>query len=385
MSATPTHVSDRLSEYCEGQLSQDESARIAEHLLACRTCRQAYDDVQLGVRLASELCVVEAPDALWNGIAAAAAGGRVTPISRSHSPSYRARGGWRMSASITLLIVGGSAAAWSVAATRAARWSVEAVAGTPTIGSSRLEGRARLVAGDWLVTDSVSTAMVTVGRIGNAEVAPGSRLRLVRANPADHRLALERGSIHARISAPPRLFVVETPAGTAIDLGCEYTLDVDASGTSRLHVTLGWVALTDRSKQTLVPAGAVATTRPGIGVSIPYYEDATIALRNGVLTLDDRPDDPIALAVVLNEARRRDALTLWHILPRVEGQARAQVVTRLATLVPMPEGVSRDEVLDLDSGDLDRWLEAIEPAWSVVRQPLWMRVASGVWEYVRGE
>ena len=377
-----SHVTAQLSDYCLGVLPQEDASRIAEHLLACRECRQEYDDVKLGVRLARELRPVEAPDSLWSGIAAAsnAAPAGTLPFVRRSRNRSRA---WQIAASLILLIGGGTLASWGVAATRASRWSVAALTGTPTIGSAQLVGPSRLVAGDWLITDSTSSANVTVGRIGTAEVAPNSRLRLVSASPSDHRLALERGSIHAKISAPPRLFVVETPAATAIDLGCEYTLDVDAHGASRLHVKLGWVALTDRSRQTLVPAGAIATTRPGVGVSIPYYEDATVGLRNGVLTLDERSADSAALATVLAQARRRDALTLWHIVPRVGGVAREQVVDRLATLVPMPDRVSRREVLDLDATDLDRWLVAIEPAWEVVRQPVWVRVLNGVWEYVK--
>ena len=383
MTDIQTHVTERLSLYCLGELPQDEASRIAEHLMACRACRQEYDEVKLGSQLAKQLRLVDAPDALWPAIEAGAVGAPSTPIVTRSRPFARRVRNYRIAASVALLIAGAGVSVWTVASMRAARWSVATITGAPSIGSTRLEGRTRLVAGDWLVTDSVSSARVTVGRIGDAEVAPGSRLRLIRANPTDHRLALERGSIHARISAPPRLFIVETPAATAIDLGCEYTLDVDASGASRLNVKLGWVALTDRSRQTLVPAGAIATTRPGIGVSIPYYEDATLALRNAVLSLDERADDPVALAVVLNEARRRDALTLWHIVPRVEGASRERVVTKLSALVPMPQGVSRDEVMDLDDSDLDRWLEQIEPAWSVVRQPMWLRVASGIWEYVR--
>ena len=380
MTTDSLHVSTQLSAYCLGQLPHDESSRIAEHLLVCRTCRQEYDEIKLGVQLARQLKVAEAPDALWTGIAAS--GSTTNRFSgRSHKRTVKQ---WRIAASLALLIGGGAIATWTVASTRAARWSVDALTGTPTIGSSRIEGRTRLEAGDWLVTDSASTARVTVGRIGNAEIAPGSRLRLVRANPTDHRLALERGSMHARISAPPRLFVVETPTGKAIDLGCEYTLDVDATGASHLSVDLGWVALTDRSRQTLVPAGAVATSRPGVGVSIPYYQDASASFRNAVLALDETPGDEIALALVLNESRRRDALTLWHILPLVSGAARERVVNRLHALAPMPANVSRSDVLALDDRDLDRWLEEIEPAWAVVRQPVWMRVASGVWEYISG-
>ena len=63
-----------------------------------------------------------------------------------------------------------------------------------------------------------------VGEIGSVEVEPNTRLRVVAAQPGEHRLALERGEIRAKITAPPRLFFVETASGTAVDLGCEYKL-----------------------------------------------------------------------------------------------------------------------------------------------------------------
>ena len=40
-------------------------------------------------------------------------------------------------------------------------------------------------------------------------------------------MALDQGTIHARIWAPPKFFYVNTQAAVAVDLGCAYTLHVD--------------------------------------------------------------------------------------------------------------------------------------------------------------
>ena len=45
-----------------------------------------------------------------------------------------------------------------------------------------------------------------------------------------HCLRLAHGRLSARVTAPPRLFVVDTPAATAIDLGCAYDLAVLTDG-----------------------------------------------------------------------------------------------------------------------------------------------------------
>jgi hypothetical protein len=61
------------------------------------------------------------------------------------------------------------------------------------------------------------------------------------------------------------------------------------------------------------------------------------------------------LAIILDESRRRDALTLWHLLSRVDPTERSPVYDRLQKLAPPPASVSREAVLRLDQPALDRW------------------------------
>src|SRR5438876_1202274 len=100
-----------------------------------------------------------------------------------------------------------------------------------------------------------------------------------------------RGRMSARISAPPKLFFVNTPSAVAEDLGCAYTLEVDDAGNSLLRVTLGWVALQLKDRESLVPAGAACATRPGIGPGTPYFEDASELFRTALAKLDFEPND----------------------------------------------------------------------------------------------
>jgi hypothetical protein len=179
----------------------------------------------------------------------------------------------------------------------------------------------------------------------------------------DHRLALEHGSLRVNIWAPPRLFYVETPSATAIDLGCTYTLSVDPQGAGLLHVTTGWVALNAGGRDSFVPAGALCATRPGIGPGTPCREDAAPALRAALARLDFEPEEPAARArsldIVLGEARASDALTLWHLLSRLVGEERERVYERLARLAPPPAALSREDVLRGDRRAIDSWGDAL--------------------------
>jgi ferric-dicitrate binding protein FerR (iron transport regulator) len=238
-------------------------------------------------------------------------------------------------------------------------WEVSTLAGRPTIEGKGVGERTRLSLGARLATDAVSRASVRIGRIGEVEIGPSSSVRLVRADVTDNRLALERGVLRARIWAPPRLFFVETPSATAVDLGCAYTLEVDAGGAGLLRVTLGWVAFDDHGRESFVPEGAACRTRPGLGPGTPWFEDAPTPLTEALERLDARPDDRGALSVVLSEARPRDALTLWHLLSKLSDDGRALVFDRLAEIVSLPASVTREGILAHDREMLDTAWDAL--------------------------
>jgi len=231
-------------------------------------------------------------------------------------------------------------------------WDVTALAGRPLIGTKRLTATGRLRVGDWLQTDDTSRALVAVGRIGEVEVQPDTRMQLVVARADEHRLALARGTIAAKVDAVPRLFFVETPAGTAIDLGCAYTLATDSLGKGVLHVTGGEVEFQTGPRSARVPLGALMQIRPATGPGIPYVEDAPAPLVRALIAFDFQKGGARATRSILTLARPQDALSLWHLLQRVDPALRGMVYDRLAALVPPPPGVTRRGAIALHSRDL---------------------------------
>jgi hypothetical protein len=166
--------------------------------------------------------------------------------------------------------------------------------------------------------------------------------------------------------APPRLFIVETPTATAIDLGCKYTLEVEENGSSLLHVTLGAVALEHEGRETLVPAGAFCHTRASSGPGTPFFEDSSALFQSALRSVDSgstSTERARQLEIVLSEARVRDGLSLWHLLPRVAPESRAVVYDRLAQLLPPPSDVNRDGIVALDPKMLDAWKKVVSQLW----------------------
>jgi hypothetical protein len=194
--------------------------------------------------------------------------------------------------------------------------------------------------------------------IGEVRVGPNSRLQILQDTSEKQRLALDHGTIHAYIWAPPRQFVVDTPAAATIDLGCKYTLHVAPDGTGSLDVEMGWVAFQWGNLESFIPAGASCRTRPGRGPGTPHFSDARANLESALNRFDET-GDPKALETVLAAARSRDGLTLWHLLSRTKGAQREEVFTRFSELVKLPSTVTRESVLLGDPAAIDSAWDAL--------------------------
>jgi len=242
-------------------------------------------------------------------------------------------------------------------------WNVETLAGTPMAGSRTISKNGKLAVGQFLETDANSRARVQVANIGQVEIAPNSRVKLVRTESTEHRLSLERGVLQAKIFAPPRLFIVDTPSAVAVDLGCEYTLEVDKAGNSKLHVTAGFVALERGGRESIVPAGAFCLTKRGKGLGTPFSEDASIEFQNALARFDFADGGSESVQAIIKESNVYDALTLWHLLARVPKTEREKVFDALVSFVELPKDATREGVLRLDKKMLDDWWEEVENLW----------------------
>jgi hypothetical protein len=195
--------------------------------------------------------------------------------------------------------------------------------------------------------------------VGQVDIDRNSRLRMLSARNDQHRLALDHGTIHARIWAPPAKFIVDTPAAKTIDLGCKYTLCVAKDGKGFLTVEMGWVAFQWNKIESFIPEGAACTTRVGHGPDTPYFLDAPKAL-TGSLAEFDHTGSTEALNSVLQAARPHDALTLWHLLERTSGSERIEVYNRFAGLVKLPPNVTREGILHSDPQTMDAAWNALD-------------------------
>lgn len=369
------HVVDQLDNYIDGQLSAEAARRIESHLARCGECRKEFDELTSLVKKAGALPKSIQPSRdLWKGIESRlsqpAAAGAVLEFRERERRTLPPLASWVRYGSAIAAVILIAVLGWLWYNFQSLpSWNVAAVEGTVRIGSSQFAGAGRIRIGEMLQTDQKSRAKIEVGNIGHVDVDPNTRIRLVEATITDHRLALDEGTIHATIFAPPRIFFVETPSALAVDLGCAYTLHVDNKGASVLEVTSGWVSLEFGGRESIVPAGAVCVTRPGNGPGTPYLDDASGKLKAALEQYDFENGGGKALAMILSEARNMDSITLWHLMFRTAGEERVRTYDRLAALVPAPKGVTREGMLAGDPDMIKKWQKQLnlgqKPWWKV--------------------
>lgn len=413
------HYKKELSAYLHHELPKETRQKIAEHLLLCEQCRKEHDQIKLGAALAGKLERGDAPAKVWNEI-------KDTLDNRKYRPTFsliqtarffNGRGIFALSAS-ALLVTGILAlliynlfyyqpplvATNTPSSTPAEQkpspadknlnentanntnlpvnsspqrtnsninpdqdnsnqeptstdsgWAVETLAGNLQ--------KSQLAVGETLVTDADSRAKIQVADIGNVEVAPNSRVKLVKSEQTERRLSLEHGKLQAQIIAPPRLFIVDTPSAVAVDWGCAYTLEVDKGGNSKLHVTSGYVALERGGRESIVPAGAMALTKKGKGLGTPFSDSATKDFQTALYKFDFGGGGKESLDFILKNSRSYDTVTLWNLLSRVARNERERILDTIISFTKLPAGVTREGILDLDKNMLEKLRWELESLW----------------------
>jgi ferric-dicitrate binding protein FerR (iron transport regulator) len=237
-------------------------------------------------------------------------------------------------------------------------------------GGSVSCGGAEVAAGVLPVGGSLDTgaheADLAIAEIGSAQLGPHTRVHLDHSDVAGHHLTIDRGRMHARVNAPPRLFAVATRGTEVTDLGCEYTIEVDVTGAGSIVVQSGKVELAAGAHAIVVaPAGTHATIFAGQRPGVPVGAGASAALVAAVR--DYEHGDPAGLSAVLAAAGTPDAITLVG-LAAIDGAHRADILARLAAVSPPPGEVTVDAATR-DPAALERWRDDVVAAYAGLWAP----------------
>lgn len=244
-----------------------------------------------------------------------------------------------------------------------AAWAVMQSHGTVHLAGAPLAQAAQLPLGGELVTGPDSLVRLKIARIGELQLGAGSRLRLEQTAAGQHRVRLRQGRLWARVWAPPGSFGVRLPQAEALDMGCEFTVDIDASGAGKLIVHSGWVLVGNHQSEVLVPQGAMVRLRADGRAGTPHDRNASAGFVAALAELDAEDEDLMADDVriqhLLAQARPQDVISLLTLLQRHPAWANGPLYARLQMFLVGAPALSREAVLRGELGALEPWWEAL--------------------------
>lgn len=365
-----------LNDYHTGKLIDELRGEIKIHLTTCQACRKRSEEIKSKLKSRGVIRKqIHHSREFWEGISEPNdydANLRMpdilfSPLKSAEDPKYKIKlrkkyfnSGWiALSAPILAILLAIILAVLYFTKTSTTFWQVENLKGTPTVGNEKLESSGILPLGEWLTTNTLSEARLKIGTVGELVVSPESKLQLINTKDTDYRVYLEQGKIHAKTWAPPKLFKVETPYFSAIDLGCVYTLELDKNGSSILLVNSGSVELKSIKDEKIIPAGAVCETRKNIGMGTPYFLNASIEFKAALTRFDFENGGDKALKTILENSRKRDALSLWYLLKESTPGRKNIIYNKLTELVSPPSNVTESGILKNSDRMLYDWWEKL--------------------------
>lgn len=261
-------------------------------------------------------------------------------------------------AAVLLVLLGVSTFSWRLRWPSGEPWAMTLHSPAGARSATALEVGRSVDVGD-------GEAHIGIARLGAMRAQPGTLFRLEATATNRHVLAVERGKIEVRVWSPPGRFVVQTPSGTVLDLGCAFKLIVDDDRSTTVLVRSGWVQLDNGIDEVLIPAGAISIMTARSRPTIPIYEDAVPGFIGAVRSLEEPgpgpsrvegPDREQWMSRLLEHARPRDVYTMLMLIERgLAPTEAARIAERAATLVPPPPEVDLDAVARGDSRALSAW------------------------------
>ncbi len=241
---------------------------------------------------------------------------------------------WLVAAACVLLATGLGLYRWRL------DWPVDRPWPLQASGDAHLP--ARLAVGEALDLGADDSATARIARLGRLDIRPSTSLTLDATGGGRHWLTLSAGEVSLRVWAPPRAVSIRTPAGTIVDLGCAFDLEV-RDNRAALRVHSGWVEAANAFGESLVPEGAATVMRADRAPGVPIYQDATPAFALAVRAIESAARDAevdAELDTVGRDARARDVMTVLTLLARQPGPRRGRLAGIAASLVPVPDDVT---------------------------------------------
>jgi RNA polymerase sigma-70 factor (ECF subfamily) len=238
-------------------------------------------------------------------------------------------------------------------------WRLSAETGIVKLNNVPVTESVIVAEDDEITTESSSSAIIDIENLGKIEIGPGSLLkRLEESNTAK----LVSGKLNISTSSTDEYLFIEIPSAVVEEyyLSTDYSISMDQPGIVVVEAASGWLKIVSGDKVSILPEGYSVKVITGVGLGIPVYNESSFSLSSLLEEYLFAGRNIGVLTSILDVSEKTGAITLWNLLQRVIPGHRGLVYDKLNNLVPHPEGVSKEGVLDLKDDMLQLWLEEIE-------------------------
>ncbi len=241
------------------------------------------------------------------------------------------------------------------------QWEVVNLSGSPSIkGSSRnivVEKSSILEDDDLLSTNQNSKAVIKIPDVGEIYLNPNSKLK---RNGGDGEIAVTSGGVDVvKKKGSKKSFPVQIFSAIIEDYNAgSYSIKVNDDSAIVYSMTASLLISSGDREVHLIPEYMCEINQKS-QIGIPYSISASEEFVNAVNDFSLQANEE-RLNIILLQSEKKDALTLFNILPMVEKGSRDIVINKLHSLVRIPKDVSPHQVANLNKGDLEKWLKAIE-------------------------
>ena len=128
-------------------------------------------------------------------------------------------------------------------------------------------------------------------------------------------------------------------------------------------VTSGYVSLERDGHESIVPAGSMAVTQKGKGIGTPFSVSASDEFKKALFQYDFANGGEESLDFMLKNSRCRDTVTLWNLLSKVSKNKREKVLEVIVSFINLPDGVTREGILNLDQKMMEKLRWSLESLW----------------------
>ncbi len=245
--------------------------------------------------------------------------------------------------------------------------SIDKLYGDIFIDSKKIDNYGMLKPGDWLNSAENSKSRIKLGVLGEIEIEPSTKIKLLQVNASGNYFYLQSGGIKASIWGAPKHLLIDSPTGEIIDFGSTFNYKVNSDKNSILKVESGWAAIHFNSQFVIVPAGNECETNNEIG--IPFSINRSKEFKQKLKDFENH--EVVSMSELIKYAGKVDLISLWYLLMSSSKNERQEIFNKIKQLDPKAGNVLVGNIIKLDENEMNQLWETLglggKNYWKILR------------------